>query len=37
MDKEWDKLANHNRPDPNDKGAGAWDIGSVRGLRNVEE
>ena len=37
MDKEWNKLANHKRPDPKDKGIGAWDIGSVRELRDVKQ
>ena len=36
MDKEWDKLALHRRPDPNDKGIRAWDISSVRNLDDVK-
>ena len=29
MDKEWNKLANHKRPNPKDKGIGAWEISSA--------
>ena len=36
MDKEWNKLAQHRRLDPKDKGIGAWDIGSVRNLADVK-
>ena len=28
MDKEWNKLANHKRPDPKDKRIGAWEFGA---------
>ena len=35
MDKEWNKLAFHKRPNPKDKGIGAWDILSVRNKRDV--
>ena len=34
-DKDWNKLAQHRRPDPKDEGIGAWDIGSVRNLADV--
>ena len=37
MDKEWNKLSLHRRPDPKDKGIkGHWDIGSVRNLEDVK-
>ena len=36
MDKEWTKLARHRRPNPKDKGIGAWDIESVRNLADVK-
>ena len=36
MDKEWSKLENLKRPDPNDKGKGCWDLSGVRGAESVQ-
>jgi hypothetical protein len=35
LDKEWEKLANHKRPDPKDKGVGCWDVGRVMEVDEV--
>ena len=36
MEAEWNKLVNHKRPNPKDKGKGAWEMSSVRELFDVK-